>query len=332
MRVLLTGNHVYPIASARGVGRRVKPWPSGSGQRLQDLTARGLAEEGHEVVYYLTRPAIAPAPRGVTIVDRWPADVDVMHTLLLPEEFEEEARERGVPHIAVLHLHPGSRGLPPPQPREEWVYVSRWLAESLGGTRVVRNGVDPAEYVYSETKGDYALFMSSMDWCIGKGLDVAIALSKKIGFRLVVAGTARSEEALAAAMAMCEAGGAEFVGDVQGSEKADLLAGARALLHPSRYQEACPLTIMEALVSGTPVITTPWGASSELMTPEVGFLCETETDYAEAFARLGAIRPRACRDYALSEFHYRRMVAEYVREYETALGAFTTALSHPSTE
>lgn len=332
MKVLLTGNHVYPASTPRGVGRAVKELPSGSAQRLQDWTAKGLAEEGHEVVYYLTRPATAAPPRGVRITDRWITDADVVHTHAMRANFEEEARARGLPYIAALHIHPSSRGNARFAPDESWVYVSRFLAAAFGSTRVVRNGVDPSEYVYSETKDDYVLFLSSMDWCIEKGLDTAIALSQTIGFRLVVAGSARSEEALAAATALCEDGGADFVGDVQGSEKADLLAGARALLHPSRYQEACPLTILEAFVSGTPVITSPTGASPELMTPEVGFLCATEGDYLDAFARLGGIRPRACRAHAMANFHYRRMVAEYVREYESALGAFTTAALQPSTE
>ncbi|HEX2832584.1 MAG TPA: glycosyltransferase [Thermoanaerobaculia bacterium] len=332
MKVLLTGNHVYPAAAQKSAGRRVTELPSGSAQRLQDLTARGLVEAGHEVVYYLTKPPAGRPPRGVTVVDRWITNVDVVHTHVQREEFEDEARALQLPFISVLHLHPSSRPAAMPEPREEWVYVSRFLAEALGGTRFVHNGVDPADYAYSEAKDDYVLFLSSMDWCVEKGLDVAIALSKRIGFRLVVAGSARTEERLAAAMALCAEGGAEYVGDVQGNEKAELLAGARALLHPSRYQEACPLSIIEALMSGTPVITTPWGASAELMTRDAGFLCRDESDYVDAFARLGEIAPRACRDHALARFHYRRMVAGYLREYETAIGAFTTAGAHPSTE
>jgi glycosyltransferase involved in cell wall biosynthesis len=323
MKVLLTGDHVYPTSGTGSAGRAVKEFPSGSAQRLQDWTAKGLAEEGHEVVYYLTRETAAPPPRGVHIVDRWMTDVDVVHTHANLGSIEKEVRARGVPYIAVLHLHPNSRGIPMCEPNESWVYVSQFLASSFDSRRVVRNGVDPSEYVYTEAKDDYVLFMSSMDWCLGKGLDTAIALSKAIGFRLVVAGSAQTEKALAAAAALCQEGGAEFVGDVQGTEKADLLAGARVLLHPSRYQEACPLTILEAFVSGTPVISTPTGASPELMTPKVGFLCSSQTDYVEAFARLDEISPRACRAHALENFHYRRMVADYVREYETSVGAFT---------
>lgn len=333
MRVLLTGNHVYPVSRPRGAGRAVTELPSGSGQRLQDWTAKGLAELGHDVVYYLTRPAAGPPPPGVRIVDRWRSDVDVVHThALRTERFEEEARSRGLPYIAALHLHPESRGNPVPDAPPEWVYVSRWLASEFGSTRAVHNGVDPTEYAYSETKDDYVLFLSAMDWCVEKGIDVAIALAKKVGFRLVVAGAARTAEALAAAARMCEEGGADYVGDVQGSEKAELLAGAKALLHPSRFREAGPLSIMEAMVSGTPVLTTPWGASAELMTPETGFVCRTEEEFVAAFARLDEIAPRACRERALSEFHYHRMVRDYVREYETAMASFTTAALQPSTE
>ena len=64
-----------------------------------------------------------------------------------------------------------------------WIYVSRTLAQLHGSERYAWNGIDPAEYIYSETKDDYFLFMSTMDWGTQKGLDVVL-LSEQLGFKL----------------------------------------------------------------------------------------------------------------------------------------------------
>jgi glycosyltransferase involved in cell wall biosynthesis len=334
VRVLLTGDHTYPMSAARSAGRAVTPFPSGSAQRLQDWTAKALAELGHEVIYCVTGGVAAPAPPGVTVVERLDLrGIDVAHTT----PFEPFFLDAGVPYISVLHIHPEERRFGKPRIchlGSEAVYVSRWLAQSLGSNRFVHNGVDPSEYLFSAAKSDYLLFMTSMDWADGKGIHLAIAVAERAGMRLVVAGGARHEAAIENAARICDRPGVEFIGDVQGAEKREVLAGARALLHPSTYAEACPLTILEAMVSGTPVLATPWGGTPELVTEDVGFLCATEEEFVEAFERLGEIDPHACRARALRDFHYHRMARDYIREYEAAIAAgvrsFTTPVAQTS--
>src|SRR5262249_54001112 len=114
----------------------------------------------------------------------------------------------------------------------------------------------------------------------------------------------------------CAEAGAEFVGAVVGEEKAELLAHARALLFPTELNEGFGLVLAEAMVSGTPVICSNNGACPEIVTPDVGFVCATDGDYLRALTRLDEIRPEACREKALRDLHYLRMVADYVVEYE----------------
>ncbi|HKO57010.1 MAG TPA: glycosyltransferase, partial [Thermoanaerobaculia bacterium] len=302
------------------------PFPSGSAQRLQDWTAKGLAELGHDVVYCITNEVLEPPPPGVKIVDRLdPHGVDAAHTFAIMPWFESALAEAGVPYISSVHVHPQARpGTGAPQDRKpERVYVSRWLAGSVGSTRFVRNGVDPAEYTFSAAKERFLLFMTSMDWAMEKGIETAIAVARRSGMRLVVAGGARQESALERTIRMCDVPGVEYVGDMQGEDKRALLANAAALIHPSRYAEACPLTILEAMVSGTPVLATPSGGTPELMSEEVGFLCNTDDEFVQALEKIGTIDPHACRARALRDFHYRRMAGDYVREYEAAMAAVT---------
>jgi len=119
----------------------------------------------------------------------------------------------------------------------------------------------------------------------------------------------------------CQEYGAEYVGDIQGAEKADLFAGAKALLFPTRLNEAFGLVMVEALLSGTPVIASAKGACPEVIDPSVGFICDELDDYLAAVERLGEIRPEVCRDYATERFHYHRMTADYLREYEVEIAA-----------
>lgn len=316
MRVLLSSNHRYEGDGGAGVGLRPKQWPSGSGFYIHDLLARGLAELGHEVFYRLPAGASVPLPEGIVMVSEPPGNVDVLHTIAYrDEELTRRFESEGRPWVTTCHLDLSVRGRERSATTENWIFVSHTLARAHSRERFVLNGLDPADYFYSESKDDYFLFMSSLDWCKEKGLERALSLSARAGARLLVAGTARTREVIEEVRELCAAAGAVCVGDVRGGRKAELLAGACALLFPTRVNEAFGLGMVEALMSGTPVVCSAAGACPEIISPEVGFVCETDDDYLRAFGRLGEISPRACREKAVRDYHYLRMAADYVAEY-----------------
>jgi glycosyltransferase involved in cell wall biosynthesis len=333
MRVLLAATHNYPARASAGSGLRPTRYPSGSGGALHDLIAKGLAELGHDV-FYLVPHAVDQRPTtGITLITEPMRDADVLHTLSdFHEDLTNEWRAQGKPSIITWHMDPkayrelrstleaGGKERPPS--RDNWIFVSRTVAQLYGRSRHVCNGVDPGEYSFSETKGDYLLFMSSMDWGLAKGLDVALSLSGHLGFKLVVAGASVDQERINWVAELCRKGKADYVGDVRGKAKADLLAGARALLFPTKIDEAFGLGMVEALMSGTPVICSNLGACPEIVSSEVGFVCATPQDYIEAIGRIGEIAPAACRARAMSEYHYMRMTRDYVREYEREISRY----------
>jgi len=333
MRILLYARHRYPARRDDGTGLRPRPDPSGAPNHVNDLLARGLAEQGHAVDYLLPAGFEGPLPEGVRHVTRVPTEVDVHHNLCVA----------GRPWVVTVHAYrppagyldryidgalvpdPARDARPPYELPRNGICVSRTLARSFGGTRYVHNGVDPADFAFSETKGDYLLFMAGMqgpaypDMYRRKGLELALELSLEMGFELVVAGTARERAVTEQVAALCRRAGARYVGDVRGPRKAELLASASALLFPTRLNEGCPLVIAEALLSGTPVISSDRGSCPELITSEVGFVCSDAAAYRRAIENVASISPRACRAKALQDFHYRRMAADYVREYESEL-------------
>src|SRR4029453_4500146 len=69
----------------------------------------------------------------------------------------------------------------------------------------------------------------------------------------------------------------EHVGEVGGRDKAELVAGARAMLMPIRWEEPFGMVMVEALACGTPVIAFPEGAAKEIVRDGVnGFLVDDE--------------------------------------------------------
>jgi len=317
MRVLLSSEHRYPAFGEVGTGLHPRSYPSGSGFWIHDLVMKGLAELGHEVFYLLPRGASGPLPAGVKLVSQPVWDADILHTISDRDEPLTRAWEaRGLPWVTTCHIDMRTRGFTQQPTTDNWIFVSRTLARLHGRTRYVLNGVDPAACIYSETKQDYFLFMSSMDWEMKKGLDIALSLAARFRLKLVVAGTGNNYKRIVRIASLCKQIGAHYVGDVRGKRKAELLAGARAFLFPTRVDEAFGLGMAEALMSGTPVICSDKGACPELISPDVGFVCRTDREYVTALRKVAGISPQACREKATREFHYRRMAADYVAEYE----------------
>jgi glycosyltransferase involved in cell wall biosynthesis len=317
MRILMASNHRYPSFRPVGSGLEPTEFPSGSGGHIQDLLARGLSELGHQVFYLLKRGCEMPLPEGVELVSDPIDDADIYQTTGAPgaELVSAFATERGLPCILTCHLdRSGSSGAA--AAGDNWIFVSRSLAQTYRKSRVVLNGLDPANFLFAANKEPFLLFMAPAERAEIKGLSTAIAVSKRAGIDLVVAGTGGSRDAIDRLATTCREAGAAYIGDIRGSVKAEWLAAAKAVILPSRSNEGCPLTLIEALMSGTPVLASFAGGIPEVVSTEVGYLCHDEDDYVCAVGRLDEISPERCREHALEHFHYRRMVRDYVSEFE----------------
>jgi glycosyltransferase involved in cell wall biosynthesis len=108
----------------------------------------------------------------------------------------------------------------------------------------------------------------------------------------------------------------EWVGEKDDRGKAELLAGAIALLAPIDWDEPFGLVIIEALAAGTPVISRPRGSLPEIMRDgEHGFLVWTEDEMVQAVRRVGEIDRARCRRWVLDRFSVERMADGYERVY-----------------
>jgi glycosyltransferase involved in cell wall biosynthesis len=249
-----------------------------------------------------------PAEYGAQLAAYLPADADVVHTHQFPKV------EPPLPWVITSHGNSAGELIYAPNK----IYLSRDHARRAGGTAFVYNGIDPDEFIYRERKDDYFLFLSKASRRV-KGVDVALRLARQLGFRLVVAGGTRFSLRKTGGLLDSLLGKVRFAGDVEGRRKAELLAGARALIFPIRWEEPFGLVVVEALMSGTPVITAPLGSMPELITPDVGFLCNSYESMADAVRRVGEISPAACRRRAMEHFTSHHAAEGYRRYYRAAI-------------
>src|SRR6185436_14100644 len=305
MRIYLSSGHRYPA------------WRYGvAAHNVHDRLARGLAELGHEVRYHVEDFGDEKLPDDVIPVRGLKGDENIVHSNRFTAAVTPETQ---LPWIRSVHSDLLEQGLPRESSRPNFVFVSETIARLHGSDRWVWNGIDPADFIYSETKDNYFLFVvagNAYKARYHKGVDIAFSIAKHMGIKLVVAGGTDNWWENDELKKLCQENDAEFVGLIYGQRKAELFSGAKALLFPTLLNEAFGLPVAEALMSGTPVIASNRGAMPEVLDPLGGFLCADESEYLNAAENLGQIRSADCRQLALSRFHYLDMARNYVREYE----------------
>jgi glycosyltransferase involved in cell wall biosynthesis len=296
-----------------GAGHRYPARDGGmASDRLADLAAKGLAELGHEVLYELHGGASAPLPDGVELVGKRRYDVDVMYL-----QRWQSPETQGVPWVLTYHAPRKANDPVFRQVRDNWIFVSESHARSFGRNRYVTNGIDPGEFIYSETKDDYFLFAVADLADLGvKGFEIARSLIRECGIKVIVAGAVPSDESPDGYIQMFKDHEVAYSGYVSGERKAELFARAKCLLFPTQQNEPFGLVVAEALVSGTPVISSYNGACPQIVTPDVGFVCATFDEYRSAVRNIDRISPLTCRTVALERYHYLRMARDYLLEFQ----------------
>jgi glycosyltransferase involved in cell wall biosynthesis len=206
-------------------------------------------------------------------------------------------------------------------------FICRQGRPSGGQWEAIHNFVEPQKFTFvPEVPPDAPLvFLSRLDRI--KGADTAIAIARRSGRRLILAGNhAQSGHEFEYWKREIEPllgrDGVVWVGEVGDKAKNELLGQAAALLVPIRWDEPFGIVFAEALACGTPVISVPRGALPEIVEQgKTGFLVDTEEEGAAAVARLTSLSRADCRRAAEEKFCVQVCARMYFDAYASLAGA-----------
>lgn len=184
---------------------------------------------------------------------------------------------------------------------------------------VIPNYFDLEDFEYQERKDGYLMFLGRL--IPNKGVDIAVQVAEKLGKRLVVAGQGDICADLGyESIPDC----VDYVGSVGVEERKRLLAGAQALLAPTHYNEPFGGVTVEAMLSGTPVICTDWGAFPEnVVHGRTGYRCRTVEQFLWAARNIGSINPKVCREWA-EQFSLENVAPRYDEYFQMVSRVFTS--------
>ena len=209
------------------------------------------------------------------------------------------ARWKVFESYAIMHAYYGMQGVG--TCKSDWYDV------------VIPNYFDEEDFIYSEEKEDYILFLSRV--YEGKGIHIAVQAAEAAGVRLVVAG--QNPENIQFS------DNVTYVGYADVETRKRLMANAKGLIVASLYMEPFGGVQVESLLSGTPTITTDWGAFTENNIEGVtGYRCRTFSDFVNAIRNLDKIKPSDCRKYG-EKFLLQNVAPMYEKYFQDVLNVYT---------
>jgi glycosyltransferase involved in cell wall biosynthesis len=162
---------------------------------------------------------------------------------------------------------------------------------------VIPNAFTPEEFEFQDNKGDYCLYLGRIS--ADKGIHLAIQMTEHTGQRLIIAGPGD----LSALDYQSVPKHVTMFGYANVEQRRQLLRDARVLIAPTYYLEPFGNIVVEALMSGTPVITTDWGGFVDTNVDGVtGFRCRNFQEFVSAMERISEISSQDCRNWAVKNF------------------------------
>jgi glycosyltransferase involved in cell wall biosynthesis len=184
---------------------------------------------------------------------------------------------------------------------------------------IVYHGLPRGLHPFRKRPGDYLVFLGRIS--PEKRLDRAIAIACQAGKRLKVAAKIYPEDRdyfkqTIEPLLHKSRSWVEFIGEVGGQEKDDLLGNALALLFPIDWPEPFGLVMIEALACGTPVIAWRNGSVPEVIEDgATGFVVDSVEEAAQAVGRVASLSRHTCRRVFEERFDAARMAQDHVEVY-----------------
>jgi glycosyltransferase involved in cell wall biosynthesis len=284
---------------------------SRTGGRLASVVPTGYEEDSE------TEPKVSECLHIAHAFER-AREFDVIHNSFdfLPLTYSELVE---TPVLTTIHGFSSPRILPVYQRyNASTAYVAISDADrhpSLDYLATIHHGIDTDAFALHPAPGEYLLFFGRIH--PDKGTVEAIDVAEQTGIPLVLAGIVQDERYFEELVApRLDDDQIRYLGPVGPDERAELLGGARALLHLISFEEPFGYSVVEAMACGTPVIAFPRGSMPELIEDgTTGLLVDDVSAAVAAVGRADGLDRAAIREHAVARFGIDRMVDAYLDAY-----------------
>jgi glycosyltransferase involved in cell wall biosynthesis len=168
---------------------------------------------------------------------------------------------------------------------------------------VIPNSFEVSSFPVGNGLGDYYLFMGRLTE--RKGCSIAADVCRTIGAKLMIAGHGTPPDY------------GTHVGVVGPEDRADLMRHAKAIFVPTTYLEPFGGVAVEAMMCGTPAITTDWGAFTETVEHGVtGYRCRTKAEFVKAALDAPKLDRKRIRNYAVERYSTDTIALKYQVYFE----------------
>ncbi len=332
------------VAMLSPIAWRTPPRDYGPWERVVSLLSEGLVARGVDLTLFATADSITSGRLRAVCRHGYEEDPEidakVWECLHISEVFERAdefdlihnnfdflpltySALIDTPMLTTIHGFSSAKILPVYRKYQGYgCYVAISEADrdpELEYLATIHHGVDLREFTFRpQAAGEHLLFFARIH--PDKGADEAIAIARRVGLPLILAGVVQDHEHFRRDVEPQLDDQIRYVGSVGPRERDELLGGALALLHPIRFNEPFGLSVIESMACGTPVIAYLRGSMPELIRDGYnGFLVHDLEGAVAAVGRIDSIERRDCRAFVEQEFSVERMVDRYLDAYALAL-------------
>jgi UDP-glucose:tetrahydrobiopterin glucosyltransferase len=316
-------------------------------EMFTDLLVRALMKQGHEVSLIAHPdsdpelpiiPCSCPEDAGFIGTLRAHArmlrvlaklEVDMVHDNSIHFLPPLWAKWNGVPMVTTLHTPPYrasrmtgwmTRGQQTPRYVSISDHLGRRWAPYIGEYTVIHNGIDLQAWPLATQVPQKPIAFCYGRFTPEKGMHYAVQAAKLAGIPLALAGAITDKVYYEEMIAPQIGQGVSYLGHLDRRQLAEELGKATVGVFPAVWDEPFGLVLVEMLACGTPVAAFNSGATSEILTEEVGVVVEKGNVEGLAMAMKQAAKKKRsdCRKRA-EAFSIEKMVEAYEAVYQSVL-------------
>ena len=191
-------------------------------------------------------------------------------------------------------------------------------------TKTVYNGINMSKFKYHPNPKDYFVFLGRLH--PDKGAHLAIEAAKKMKVDLFIAGATQPKKPIYKKYwdkfiyPHLKNPNITYLGELDHNKVHNLLKNARALVFPIQWEEPFGLVMIEAMASGTPVISFNKGSVPELVkNKKTGFVIKQKSQLIPAMKKIDQIKRIDCRKWVEKKFSVKAMVSNYETLYKNII-------------